>query len=241
MAAAISCHLSSVSSQGSLSLSSYSSLCRTAHTLRRFSAVSTPSPSIRRRISCQAVSSAPFSSDILDLAKYATVPVINSLTDYYHPCQVMADAFTIIEHVDQLEGTKVSLCAAIYVNISPPFNLVAEVLQVVYVGDRNNIVHSWLMASVIPFHFVCACPIGFEPDAGTAKRAIRAGVSKIEISNDPNEAVSGTDVVYSDVWASMGQKEEAEYHRKVFQRFQIFIREVELNSIFNEESFTKEN
>ncbi|KAI3456017.1 hypothetical protein Pfo_012680 [Paulownia fortunei] len=303
MAAAISCHLSSVSSPDSVSLSSSSSLSRAAQNLRRLSGVSVAAPAIRRRISCQTVSSAPSSSvngkakaglkdflhindfdkdtilkildrakevkaliksgertylpfkgktmamiftgfyllgghalylgpddiqmgkreetrdvarvlsryndiimarvfahqDILDLAKYATVPVINGLTDYNHPCQIMADALTIIEHIGQLEGTKV-----------------------VYVGDGNNIVHSWLMlASVIPFHFVCACPRGFEPDARTAKRAIKAGVSKIEISNDPKEAVRGADVVYSDVWASMGQKEEAEYRRKVFQGFQV--------------------
>ncbi|XP_062098058.1 ornithine transcarbamylase, chloroplastic-like [Humulus lupulus] len=137
--------------------------------------------------------------DILDLAKYATVPVINGLTDYNHPCQIMADVLTIIEHVGQLEGTKV-----------------------VYVGDGNNIVHSWLlMASVIPFHFVCACPKGFEPDMETVKKAQQAGISKIEITNDPKEAVIGADVVYSDVWASMGQKEEAAQRRKAFQGFQV--------------------
>ncbi|XP_010254780.1 PREDICTED: ornithine carbamoyltransferase, chloroplastic-like [Nelumbo nucifera] len=137
--------------------------------------------------------------DILDLAKYATVPVINGLTDYNHPCQIMADALTIIEHIGQLEGTKV-----------------------VYVGDGNNIVHSWLlMASVIPFHFVCACPKGFEPDQKTVDKARSAGISKIEITNDPREAVRGADVVYSDVWASMGQKEEAAYRRQAFQGFQV--------------------
>ncbi|KAK6792944.1 hypothetical protein RDI58_012025 [Solanum bulbocastanum] len=137
--------------------------------------------------------------DILDLAKYATVPVINGLTDYNHPCQIMADALTIIEHVGQLEGTKV-----------------------VYIGDGNNIVHSWLLlASVIPFHFICACPKGFEPDQETVKKAQGAGVSKIEITNDPKEAVRGADVVYSDVWASMGQKEEAAQRRQVFQGFQV--------------------
>lgn len=97
----------------------------------------------------------------------------------------------------------------------------AQICQVVYVGDGNNIVHSWLLlASIIPFHFVCACPRGFEPDARTTKKAIKAGVGKIEITNDPKEAVKGADVIYSDVWASMGQKEEAEYRRKVFQGFQ---------------------
>ncbi|KAI4374976.1 hypothetical protein MLD38_012904 [Melastoma candidum] len=137
--------------------------------------------------------------DILDLAKYATVPVVNGLTDYNHPCQIMADALTIIEHIGQLEGTKV-----------------------VYVGDGNNIVHSWLLlAAVVPFHFVCACPKGFEPDEETVKKARQAGISKIEITNDPKEAVRGADVVYSDVWASMGQKDEAAYRRQAFQGFQV--------------------
>lgn len=96
------------------------------------------------------------------------------------------------------------------------------ICQVVYVGDGNNIVHSWLLlAAVIPFHFVCACPKGFEPDQKTVERAQQAGVSKIEITNDPKEAVIDADVVYSDVWASMGQKEEAEYRKKVFQGFQV--------------------
>ncbi|KAM0967770.1 hypothetical protein ACFX11_016394 [Malus domestica] len=137
--------------------------------------------------------------DILDLAKYATVPVVNGLTDYNHPCQIMADVLTIIEHIGRIEGTKV-----------------------VYVGDGNNVVHSWLlMAAVIPFHFVCACPKGFEPDKKTVEKAQQAGISKIEITNDPKEAVKGADVVYSDVWASMGQKEEADSRRKIFQGFQV--------------------
>lgn len=77
------------------------------------------------------------------------------------------------------------------------------------------------MAAVIPFHFVCACPKGFEPDAKTVEKARKAGISKIEITNDPIEAVKGADVVYSDVWASMGQKEEAAYRRQVFKGFQV--------------------
>ncbi|XP_039143887.1 ornithine carbamoyltransferase, chloroplastic [Dioscorea cayenensis subsp. rotundata] len=137
--------------------------------------------------------------DILDLARHASVPVVNGLTDYNHPCQIMADALTIIEHIGQLEGAKV-----------------------VYVGDGNNIVHSWLLlAAVVPLHFVCACPKGFEPDKKTVEQARRAGISKIEITNDPREAVRGANVVYSDVWASMGQKEEAAYRKQKFQGFQI--------------------
>ena len=75
---------------------------------------------------------------------------------------------------------------------------------------------------MIPFHFVCACPKGFEPDAKTVQKAQQAGISKIEITNDPQEAVRGADVVYSDVWASMGQKEEAAHRRQVFQGFQVY-------------------
>lgn len=82
--------------------------------------------------------------------------------------------------------------------------------------------HSWLLlASIVPFHFVCACPKDFEPDAETVQKARLAGLSKIEITHDPKEAVVGADVVYSDVWASMGQKEEAAYRRQVFQGFQV--------------------
>lgn len=79
------------------------------------------------------------------------------------------------------------------------------------------------MAAVIPFHFVCACPKGFEPDEKTVEKARKAGISKIEITNDPKEAVRGADVVYSDVWASMGQKEEASHRRQVFQGFQVHV------------------
>ncbi|XP_002986989.2 ornithine carbamoyltransferase, chloroplastic [Selaginella moellendorffii] len=137
--------------------------------------------------------------DLLDLAKYASIPVINGLTDYNHPCQIMADALTIIEHVGRIEGVKV-----------------------VYVGDGNNIVHSWLrLAAVVPFHFVCACPRGFEPDKETVNRATAAGLSKIEITNDPLEAVKGAHVVYSDVWASMGQKDQTAARLERFQGFQV--------------------
>ena len=96
--------------------------------------------------------------------------------------------------------------------------------QVVYVGDGNNIVHSWLrLAAVIPFHFVCACPPGFEPDKATVENARSTGVSKIEIMHDPKAAVIGADFVYTDVWASMGQKEEAVIRKQKFQGFQVII------------------
>lgn len=91
--------------------------------------------------------------------------------------------------------------------------------------------HSWLlMASIIPIHFVCACPRGFEPDNATVQKARDAGISKIEIVNDPKEAVKGADVVYSDVWASMGQKEEASYRMERFQGFQVIFTLNHVNS-----------
>ena len=136
---------------------------------------------------------------ILELAEYAGVPVINGLTDYNHPCQIMADILTIWEHRGHLDDLKIA-----------------------YVGDGNNVVHSWLrLATRLPFHFVCACPEGYEPDAATVALAEAAGLSAIDIVNDPAEAVRDADVVYTDVWASMGQKDELEARKLRFQGFQV--------------------
>ncbi len=136
---------------------------------------------------------------ILELAEYASVPVINGLTDYNHPCQVMADMFTILEHRGHLND-----------------------LKVVYVGDGNNIVHSWLhLARRLAFHFVCACPEGYAPDTQAVTDAKQAGLSQIEILHDPHAAVKGADIVYTDVWASMGQKDQAEERKKRFHGFQV--------------------
>lgn len=136
---------------------------------------------------------------VLELAEFASVPVINGLTDYNHPCQIMADMFTILEHRGHLND-----------------------LKVVYVGDGNNIVHSWLrLAQRLPFHFVCACPEGYSPDAQTIADAEQAGLSQIEISHDPQRSVKDADIVYTDVWASMGQKDQAKERKKRFQGFQV--------------------
>ena len=136
---------------------------------------------------------------IIELAEYSTIPIINGLTDYNHPCQIMTDIFTIWEHLENIENIKI-----------------------VYVGDGNNIVNSWLhLAMRFPMHFVCCCPEGYEPDEKTVKMASQSKISKIEISHNPNEAVKDADVIYTDVWASMGQKDEAEEREKVFQPFQV--------------------
>lgn len=92
----------------------------------------------------------------------------------------------------------------------------------VYVGDGNNMVHSMLrLASIVPMDFVCACPEDFSPDPATVELARAAGLSRITISHDPMEAVKGADVIYSDVWASMGQKAEAEARARAFRDFQV--------------------
>lgn len=138
-------------------------------------------------------------SHIIELAEHASVPVINGLTDHNHPCQIMADAFTIKEHLGQIEDVSVT-----------------------YVGDGNNIVHSWLYLSmVIPMKFSVVCPEGYLPDMELVERARSVGISEIEISHDPVTGVRGSDVIYTDVWASMGQKEEADERRKIFQPFQV--------------------
>ncbi len=136
---------------------------------------------------------------IIEMAAYADIPVINGLTDYNHPCQVMADIFTIQEHRGNLKD-----------------------LKIVYLGDGNNVVNSWLhLAMRLPFHFVCACPENYEPDAETVRAAVAEGLSEIEIVHDPKTAVKDADVVYTDVWASMGQKHEAKEREKHFQEYQV--------------------
>ena len=136
---------------------------------------------------------------ILDLAKHATVPVVNGLTDHNHPCQIMADALTIKEHLGSIENKSIA-----------------------YVGDGNNIVHSWLyLAMRVPIKFTVVCPDGYSPDMDLVKKAQDRGLSEISISHDPMDGVKGADVIYTDVWASMGQKEEAEQRRKIFKPFQV--------------------
>lgn len=136
---------------------------------------------------------------IIELAEHSSIPIVNGLTDYNHPCQIMTDIFTVWEHLKNIDNIKI-----------------------VYMGDGNNIVHSWLhLAMRLPLEFVCCCPEGYEPDKKTVDDARAAGISKIEISHNPTEAVSDADIIYTDVWASMGQKEEAEERENTFRPFQV--------------------
>lgn len=136
---------------------------------------------------------------ILELAEYASVPVINGLTDYNHPCQIMADIYTVLEHRGNLNNLKVA-----------------------FVGDGNNVVHSWLeLAQRLPYHFVLACPRGYEPNAELVAKTRQVGLSQIEIVHDPLLAVRDADVIYTDVWASMGQEAEQEKRKRNFAAFQV--------------------
>ena len=140
-----------------------------------------------------------FAQDIVaEMARYGSVPVINALSDLYHPCQVLADLLTLQECKGRIEG-----------------------LKVVFVGDGNNVAHSWLLAAEkLPFRFVLACPEGFEPDGGILDSAVSGGAD-VAVTHDPAEAVSGADAIYTDVWASMGQEAEAGDRKRSFAPFQV--------------------
>ncbi|HKJ67270.1 MAG TPA: ornithine carbamoyltransferase [bacterium] len=138
-------------------------------------------------------------SHMEELARYATVPVINGLTDYNHPCQVMADIYTVLEHRGHLNALKVA-----------------------FVGDGNNVANSWInLAARLPMHFVLAVPSGYEPDEQTVEYARQSGLSTIEILHEPQAAVRDADVVYTDVWTSMGQESEQAQRRQAFLPFQV--------------------
>jgi ornithine carbamoyltransferase len=132
-------------------------------------------------------------ADVEELARFASVPVINGLTDLLHPCQIMADLQTIRESFGgNLAGVKVC-----------------------WVGDGNNMANSWLNAAYrFGFELRLACPEGYEPDAAVLERA--RGAARILLTRDPREAVEGADVVNTDVWASMGQEQEAEERARAF-------------------------
>lgn len=136
------------------------------------------------------------------LAQYATVPVINGLTDLLHPCQVLSDLFTLRERRGRMEG-----------------------LQVAFVGDGNNVCNSWLFgAAKMGLHFTVACPKGYEPDRGVLAKALedaKATGARLRITHDPSEAARGADVLYADVWTSMGQEEERTRRMRDFQGFQV--------------------
>ncbi len=136
---------------------------------------------------------------LLGLAKYSSVPVVNALTDVGHPCQILADMYTIRQHGKLAPGMKVA-----------------------FIGDGNNVAHSWLeMAAIYPMHLAIAAPAGYHPDPKILDYAVQSGISTIEILDDPRVAADSADVTYTDVWTSMGQEAEQEARKKAFQSFQV--------------------
>ena len=140
--------------------------------------------------------------DVIDLAEGASIPVINGLTDLLHPCQVLADLFTILEKKEKLQGLKLA-----------------------YIGDGNNMAHSLLNGcSKVGMNISIASPSGYKPNAeivNNAKQNAKYMGSKVEILDDPVKAVKNADVVYTDVWASMGQEAEAAERKKKFMKYQV--------------------
>src|SRR5271157_3124638 len=139
---------------------------------------------------------------VVEMAKYASIPVINGLTDYSHPCQAMADYLTILEVKGQIAGLKVA-----------------------YIGDGNNVAHSLMFAGAqLGANVWIATPPGFEPNLdATAWARLRSGEThgSLTLTHDPEMAVFGADVVYTDVWASMGQEGEAQARASAFQPYQV--------------------
>ena len=139
---------------------------------------------------------------ILDLAKHSRVPVINGLSDFSHPCQGLADLFTVYEKKGRLEGLKLA-----------------------YVGDGNNVAHSLLYGcSKMGMNITLGCPDGYEPDSkvvSQAKEEAKRTGCEVKVVQDPKEAVKGADVIYTDVWASMGKEKEREERVKILKPYQV--------------------
>ena len=134
-----------------------------------------------------------------ELASYASIPVINGLTDLLHPCQILADLFTIIEKKGTYDGMKVA-----------------------YIGDGNNVANSWIeAAAILPFHMTLACPEGYDPDKIILKESSQKGKGRVTLHRDPFDAAKDADVLYTDVWTSMGQEDESQERKRIFKNYQI--------------------
>jgi ornithine carbamoyltransferase len=141
-----------------------------------------------------------FSHDMItEFASHAGIPVINGLSDLHHPCQALADLMTILDHTGRLKG-----------------------IRVAYIGDGNNVANSLIEASALAgVHLAVACPKGYEPDKEVLKKADAYRKGGIAVTNDPIEAASNADVLYTDVWVSMGQEKEAAQKRAKFKKYQL--------------------
>ena len=138
-------------------------------------------------------------ASVEEFARYATIPVINGLTDLFHPCQILSDLFTIKEKKGSYERLKIA-----------------------YIGDGNNIANSWIEAAArLPIQLALACPKGYEPDREIMTKCAKQASEGITLYNDPLEAARNADVLYTDVWTSMGQETEYKERKKIFKNYQI--------------------
>ncbi len=136
---------------------------------------------------------------VTELAKYASVPVINALTDLHHPCQILSDIMTVVEKKGDIQNLKVA-----------------------WIGDGNNMANSWIQAAAtLGFELVLACPEGYDPDSQIFEEALKKAVKPITLLRNPEEAMAGVDVVNTDVWASMGQEDEQKEREKIFAPYQV--------------------
>ncbi len=137
-----------------------------------------------------------------ELARFSSIPVINGLTDLVHPCQILSDMLTLLEKKNRLEG-----------------------LHIAYIGDGNNVANSWLLgAAIMGIDLTVASPNGYGPDAGflrEAKKRAKETGARITLTQSPGKAVRGADVIYTDVWTSMGKEQEGARRRTIFKDFQV--------------------
>ncbi len=132
---------------------------------------------------------------VKEMARWSAIPVINALTDQYHPCQVLSDLMTVVEKKNGLDGLKIA-----------------------WIGDGNNVARSWINAAgILGLELVLACPPGYHPGKGLVQWA----GGNVKVVEDPKEAARGAHVINTDVWASMGQEEEKEERIKIFQPYQV--------------------
>ena len=193
---------------------------------------------------CDGIMARTFAHEtVVELSRHATIPVINGLSDREHPCQALGDLFTLKEKISQITNP----CPEPEIASAEPRNEPTPILPspsprpgrrgdqssitnltLAYVGDGNNVCHSLLLlCGILGIQMRVGCPEGYEPDSDILEKARQSNpntqhpIPSIQVFHDPFEAVEGSDVVYTDVWTSMGQEEEAAERRETFQRFQV--------------------
>ncbi|MDI6796759.1 MAG: ornithine carbamoyltransferase [Desulfatibacillaceae bacterium] len=134
-----------------------------------------------------------------DMAQWAEIPVINALTDLYHPCQILSDIMTVVEQKGGYKG-----------------------IRIAWIGDGNNVAHSWInAAAILGLDLVLACPPGHQPNRQIMQKALDKSIGSISLAKTPQEAARGADVLYTDVWASMGQETESALRKTAFEGFAV--------------------